>query len=133
MIAFAKEFLDRAIPVGADGDSWSNLGCIEEAEIYETESRLIGRRGENRLFRHNGLHIEVVVDPDHPIGQNDPLGISDVILESALTAIVDLEDSTLGEEFSIGTGDHVIGGMFAAPGDSAKIDALFAGTNCFFR
>lgn len=48
-------------------------------------------------------------------------------------AIVDLEDSTLGEEFSIGTGDHVIGGMFAAPGDSAKIDALFAGTNCFFR
>ena len=48
-------------------------------------------------------------------------------------AIVDLEDSTLGEEFSIGTGDHVIGGMFAAPGDAARIDALFAGTNCFFR
>ena len=47
--------------------------------------------------------------------------------------IVDLEDSTLGEEFSIGTGDTVIGGMFAAPGDEAKIDALFAGTNCFFR
>ena len=48
-------------------------------------------------------------------------------------SIVDLEDSTLGEEFSIGTGDNVIGGMFAAPGDAAKIDALFAGTNCFFR
>ncbi|ALJ14934.1 hypothetical protein [Sphingopyxis macrogoltabida] len=48
-------------------------------------------------------------------------------------AIVDLEDSTLGEEFSIGTGDNVIGGMFAEPGDAAKIDALFAGTNCFFR
>ena len=48
-------------------------------------------------------------------------------------SIVDLEDSTLGEEFSIGTGDNVIGGMFAAPGDTAKIDALFAGTNCFFR
>lgn len=48
-------------------------------------------------------------------------------------SIVDLEDSTLGEEFSIGTGDKVIGGMFAAPGDAAKIDALFAGTNCFFR
>ncbi len=47
--------------------------------------------------------------------------------------IVDLEDSTLGEEFSIGTGDTVIGGMFAAPGDMAKIDALFAGVNCFFR
>lgn len=48
-------------------------------------------------------------------------------------SIVDLEDSTLGEEFSIGSGEHVIGGMFAAPGDAAKIDALFAGTNCFFR
>jgi hypothetical protein len=47
--------------------------------------------------------------------------------------IVDIEDSTLGEEFSIGTGDKVIGGMFAAPGDAAKIDALFAGANCFFR
>ncbi|MBB6425984.1 hypothetical protein [Sphingopyxis sp. JAI128] len=46
--------------------------------------------------------------------------------------IVDLEDSTLGEEFSIGTGDRVIGGIFAPP-DAAKIDALFAGTNCFFR
>ncbi len=48
-------------------------------------------------------------------------------------SIVDLEDSTLGEEFGIGTGDNVVGGMFAAPGDAAKIDALFAGVNCFFR
>ncbi|WP_439566732.1 hypothetical protein [Sphingopyxis sp.] len=48
-------------------------------------------------------------------------------------SIVDLEDSTLGEEFSIGTGDNVVGGMFAAPGDAARIDALFAGVNCFFR
>lgn len=48
-------------------------------------------------------------------------------------AIVDMADSTLGEEFSIGTGDHVIGGMFAEPGEAAKIDALFAGDNCFFR
>lgn len=47
--------------------------------------------------------------------------------------IVDIEDSTLGEEFSIGTGDKLIGGMFAAPGDAAPIDALFAGVNCFFR
>ncbi|AJA10498.1 Conserved Putative secreted protein [Sphingopyxis fribergensis] len=52
---------------------------------------------------------------------------------SESVTIVDLEDSTLGEEFSIGTGDNLIGGMFAAPGDAAKIDALFAGTNCFFR
>ena len=48
-------------------------------------------------------------------------------------SIVDVADSTLGEEFSIGTGDHVIGGIFAEPGEDAKIDALFAGANCFFR
>ena len=48
-------------------------------------------------------------------------------------SIVMAEDSTLGEEFSIGTGDNGIGGMFAEPGDTAKIDALFAGTTCFFR
>jgi hypothetical protein len=47
--------------------------------------------------------------------------------------ITDIEDSTLGEEFSIGTGDTVVGGMFAEPGDAAKVDALFAGVNCFFR
>jgi len=48
-------------------------------------------------------------------------------------SIVAVEDSTLGEEFSIGTGNTAVGGMFAAPGDAAKIDALFAGVNCFFR
>ncbi len=47
--------------------------------------------------------------------------------------LVMIEDSTLGEEFSLGSGDKVIGGMFAAPGEAAKIDALFAGVNCFFR
>ncbi|MBL8648829.1 MAG: hypothetical protein JNL35_00300 [Sphingopyxis sp.] len=51
--------------------------------------------------------------------------------ESVTLAMV--EDSTLGEEFSLGSGENVVGGMFAAPGDSAKIDALFAGVNCFFR
>src|SRR5512142_3396318 len=45
------------------------------------------------LFRHNGLHIEVVIDRDSVIGGGDPGGISDVILESAITTIVDLEDS----------------------------------------
>lgn len=47
--------------------------------------------------------------------------------------LVAIEDSTLGEEFSLGEGENVVGGMFAAPGETAKIDALFAGTNCFFR
>jgi malate synthase len=45
------------------------------------------------LLMNNGLHVELVIDPEHPVGRTDPLGIADVILESALTTIVDLEDS----------------------------------------
>jgi hypothetical protein len=52
---------------------------------------------------------------------------------SASATVVDHKDSTLGEEFSLGTGDAAIGGMFAEPGKDAKIEALFAGANCFFR
>ncbi|MBN8843677.1 MAG: hypothetical protein J0H88_10555 [Sphingomonadales bacterium] len=48
-------------------------------------------------------------------------------------SIIDVEDSTLGEEFSIGSGENAVGGMFAEPGEAAKIEALFAGANCFFR
>jgi malate synthase len=45
------------------------------------------------LFMNNGLHVELVIDREHPVGKTDPLGIADVILEAALTTIVDLEDS----------------------------------------
>ena len=56
-------------------------------------TQYIGKSAHGRLFRNNGLHIEVMFEPDHPIGKTDPSGISDVILEAALTTIVDLEDS----------------------------------------
>lgn len=45
------------------------------------------------LLRHHGLHIEISIDPSTPVGQMDPAGVSDVLLESALTTIVDFEDS----------------------------------------
>ncbi len=54
---------------------------------------LVARKDGGLLFKNNGLHIEIVIDPDSPVGRTDALGIADVILESALTAIIDLEDS----------------------------------------
>jgi hypothetical protein len=45
------------------------------------------------LLAHNGLHIELVIDRNHPVGRGDAAGLADVVLESALTTIVDLEDS----------------------------------------
>ena len=48
-------------------------------------------------------------------------------------SLVAVEGSTLGEEVTFGSGENVVGAIFAAPGNTAKIDALFAGANCFFR
>jgi malate synthase len=81
VIARAQAFLDEAVP------GWR--GALGGGE----HPQLVGRRGASPLFRHNGLHIEVLVDRDHPIGRDDPDGIADVVLESALTTIIDLEDS----------------------------------------
>nr|WP_026046678.1 malate synthase G [Sphingomonas sp. PAMC 26621] len=89
VVEAAKAFLDDAVPL--------TTGCWDELRGDEPDLRhpeqLVGRKGASWLFVNNGLHIEVVVDRDHPIGRDDPSGIADVILESALTTICDLEDS----------------------------------------
>ncbi|MCW3849300.1 malate synthase G [Sphingomonas sp. LB-2] len=89
VIGFARAFLDAAVPL--TGISWGEFssGDLPLAD----PAQFVGHRGESLLFAHNGLHIEVVIDRTHPIGSRDPAGIADVILESALTTIVDLEDS----------------------------------------
>ena len=89
VIAWAKAFLDDALPLAAGrwGD-WDG-GTPDLAD----PDQFVGRAGETLLFRHHGLHIELVIDRAHPIGAGDPAGIADVRLESALTTICDLEDS----------------------------------------
>jgi len=89
VVARAKKFLDEAVPL-ADG-SWADFAGGEPA--LADPAQFAGRWGDTLLLRHHGLHIEVVIDRDHPIGKTDPAGIADVVLESALTTICDLEDS----------------------------------------
>ncbi|WP_375419990.1 malate synthase G [uncultured Sphingomonas sp.] len=89
VIAWAKAFLDDAVPLASG--SWSDWAGGDPA--LADPAQLVGHAGANLLLRHNGLHIELVIDPAHPIGRGDPAGLADVVLESALTAIVDLEDS----------------------------------------
>ena len=89
VIAWAKAFLDTAAPLATG--KWADWqgGDLALAD----PAQLVGRAGDNLLLRHNGLHIEVVIDRTHPIGRDDPAGIADVVLESALTTICDFEDS----------------------------------------
>ncbi len=89
VIKWAKAFLDEAVPLAAG--SWADWSGGDLA--LKDAGQLAGRAGENLLFRHNGLHIEVVIDPAHPIGKDDPAGIADVVLEAAISTICDCEDS----------------------------------------
>jgi malate synthase len=81
VIRYAEAFLNDTLP------GW------EQVLKGGTHPLLVGWRGDSPLFRHNGLHIEIVVDRDHPIGRDDPHGLADILLEAALTTIADLEDS----------------------------------------
>jgi malate synthase len=89
VIARAKAFLDQAVPL-ANG-KWADW---QGGELTLADpSQLVGTRDGGILLKHNGLHIELVIDPASAIGKTDPAGIADVIVEAALTTIIDLEDS----------------------------------------
>ena len=89
VIAWGREFLDKAVPLASG--SWKDWdGSTPE---LADPSQFAGRAGDNLLLRHNGLHIELVIDPTSPIGKTDAAGLADIIMEAALTTICDLEDS----------------------------------------
>ena len=101
VVSAAKAFLDDAAPLAsgrhADVTGYAaNDGALSPA--LADPGAFAGYRGDPAspnaiLLRHNGLHIEIVINRDHPIGGGDAAGVSDVILEAALSTIVDLEDS----------------------------------------
>ncbi|QKG70339.1 malate synthase G [Erythrobacter mangrovi] len=90
VIAAGRKFLDEALPLV--GQSWADLADEHDGKLQD-ESQYVGKTEKGLLFRQNGLHIEVQFDREHPVGRTDKAGISDIVLEAALTTICDCEDS----------------------------------------
>ena len=101
VIARARQFLDEAVPLAVGSHADATGYAVEHGRLAPAlaeTSAFVGYRGEAGqlsaiLLRHHGLHIELVLDRSHPIGGKDAAGLADVLLESALTTIVDFEDS----------------------------------------
>ncbi|WP_170429349.1 malate synthase G [Ruegeria arenilitoris] len=101
VIAWAKGFLDDAVPL--TNGSWADVselrvenGTLTPALADPTQFVGFGEAAEQPdfvLLKNNGLHIKIVIDPSSDIGAFDPAGIADVHLESALSTIMDCEDS----------------------------------------
>ncbi|MBA4747543.1 MAG: malate synthase G [Sphingopyxis sp.] len=89
VIARAKAFLDEAVPLASGKWAEWTGGNLTLAD----PGQWAGSKSGGILLKHNGLHIELVIDPASAIGSGDPAGIADILLESALTTIIDLEDS----------------------------------------
>ncbi len=109
VIAFGRDFLDQSIPLteGSHSDAIQytiDNGTLKvklrngsEATLQQNEL-LIGFNGSpdapnSILFLHNGLHFDILIDKNHPIGSQDLAGVKDIVMEAALTSIFDLEDS----------------------------------------
>uniref|UniRef100_UPI00333F5186 malate synthase G n=1 Tax=Castellaniella defragrans TaxID=75697 RepID=UPI00333F5186 len=109
VIAFGRQFLDDNIPLakGSHRDATAYAvadGALRvtladgQSTVLTAPATLLGYRGnpaqpEALVFRHNGLHFELQFDATHPIGQTDGAHIKDIVLEAALTTIMDCEDS----------------------------------------
>ena len=106
VIAWARRFLDEAVPLSTGSHSQAHGYRIDQGRCVVTLENgtqaeldaFVGYTGtpqapQSVLCKHNGLHIEMMFDRDTLIGKTDAAGMSDVILESALTAIMDCEDS----------------------------------------
>ena len=110
VIEYARHVLDRTAPlkkgshVGSTGykinkDGELVVGLAEGGTSkLADKSQLVGYQGEAKapssvLLKHNGLHLDIQIDRKTPIGKSDAAGVSDLVLEAALSTILDLEDS----------------------------------------
>ena len=104
VVARARVFLDEAFPIDgvshADARRYSvrDGGLRVDDQPLMQPEKFVGFRGHPKapdaiLLRNNGLHVELVFDRTHPIGSRDQAGLADVQLESAVSAIMDCEDS----------------------------------------
>ena len=108
VIAWARDFLNKSVPIKG---SWVDLKSIAvvDGELQLTledgsvsglsnPAQFVGYQGDAEnpssvAVKRNGLHADIIIDPEHPIGKTDKAGIADVVLESAMTTICDCEDS----------------------------------------
>ena len=120
VIAYGRRFLDDAAPLASG--SWADVTRLTvadgqlQAEIEDgttclaDPARFAGYTGDaespaSLLLVNHGLHVEIVIDPDSPVGATDRAGIKDVIMESAITTIMDFEDSVA----AVDADDKVLG------------------------
>ena len=109
VIAFARQHLDQAAPLASGSHSDATLYAVvdgllevslssgEKAGLADT-TKFIGYRGDPRqpsavLLKNNGLHIEIQIDRNGSIGKDDAAGVQDLLVEAAVTTIMDCEDS----------------------------------------
>ncbi|HWP12075.1 MAG TPA: malate synthase G, partial [Ramlibacter sp.] len=109
VIAFARDFLDRSAPLAAGSHADAAAYAIAggrlavklkngSATALKDPAQFIGHQGDDSapssvLLRNNGIHIDIQIDRNSAIGRTDAAGVSDVVMEAALSTILDLEDS----------------------------------------
>src|SRR5277367_6075420 len=121
VIAYARKFLDEAVPLASGSWTGATGLRVEDGQLQvvtadgsvglASPEKFIGYTGAlgspdwSVLLVNHGLHIEILVDPQSPIGKTDAAGIKDVVLESAITTIMDFEDSVA----AVDADDKVLG------------------------
>jgi malate synthase len=97
VVEYAKNFLDKTFPLS--NSSWKNISKISVNNFsLRDKNQLIGYKGSKEsptslLLKNNNLHIDIIIDAKSKIGSIDKAHISDLIVESAISTIVDNEDS----------------------------------------